>query len=71
MVAKQYLKTKIIFKNVCEKKTFNQTIRFVFEKLLKKSGSITISGRFRWGPITDEIKTLKLTVFKLRIYNFS
>ena len=28
VVAKQHLKTKIIFKNVCEKKTFNQTIGY-------------------------------------------
>ena len=36
----QYLKTMILFKNFCKKKTFNQTIRFVFEKLLKKWESI-------------------------------
>ena len=42
--ATQYLKSMIILKNFCEKKTFNQTIRFVFEKLLKKWRSI-IKGR--------------------------
>ena len=49
IVAMQYLKTMIIFKNFCEKKTFNQTVRFVFEKLLKKWGSI-VSGSFHRGP---------------------
>ena len=39
IVAMQYLKTMIIFKNFCEKKSFDQTIRSVFEKLLKKWGS--------------------------------
>ena len=45
----QYLKTVITFKNFREKKTFNQPIRFVFEKLLKNWGSI-ISGSLHWGP---------------------
>ena len=44
---------------------FSQTIRFVFEKLLKKWGSV-ISGRCT-GALTDEIKTLKLTIFRLSI----
>ena len=35
IVALHYLKTIITFKNFCEKKTFNQTIRFVFEELSK------------------------------------
>ena len=61
-----YLKTMIIFKNFCEAKTFNQTIRFVFEKLLKKWGSI-IGGRLHPAS-TDEIKTLNLTISTLRIY---
>ena len=39
----QYSKTMITFKNVCEKKTFNQTIRFVLENRLIKWGS-TIGG---------------------------
>ena len=43
IVALQYLKT-IIFKNFCEKKTFNLKIKFALEKLLKKWGSV-ISGR--------------------------
>ena len=43
IVTWQYLKTMIILKNFCEKKKFNQTIRFVFQKLLKKWGLI-ISG---------------------------
>ena len=42
----QYIKT--IFKNFSEKKSFNPTMRSVFEKLLKKWGSI-ISGRLHWG----------------------
>ena len=54
----QYLKTMIIFKKFCETKTFNQKIRFVFEKLLKKWGSI-ISGRLHPAS-TDEIKTSNL-----------
>ena len=53
----QCLKTMIIFKNFWEKKNVYQTIRFVFEKLLKKWGSI-IGGRLRWA-LTDEIKTSK------------
>ena len=35
IVSVQSLKTMKIFKNFCEKKTFNPTIRFVFEKLLQ------------------------------------
>ena len=50
----------IKFKNFCEKKAFNQTIRFVFEKLLKKWGSV-VSGRLH-RALTDEIKTLKLII---------
>ena len=59
----QYLKTMIIFKNFCEAKMFNQTIRFVFEKLLKKWGSI-ISGRLHPAS-TDEIETLNLIIYFL------
>ena len=48
IVVVKYLKTTIIiFKNVCEKKTFYQTIKFVFDKLQGKRGS-TISGRLHW-----------------------
>ena len=68
IVAMQYLETMIIFKNFCDAKTFNQTIRFVFEKLLKKLGSI-ISGRLHPAS-TDEIKTLKSTISPLRIYSY-
>ena len=68
IVVLQNLKTMIIFKNVCEAKTFNQTIGFVFEKLLKKWESI-ISGRLH-SASTDEIKTLKLTISTLRIYSY-
>ena len=56
IVAMQYLKTMIIFKNFCEKKTFYQTIKFEVEKRLKKWGSI-ISGRLQ-RVLTNEIKTL-------------
>ena len=45
----QYLKTIVILKIVCEKKTFNQTIRFVVEKLLNKWESI-ISESLDWDP---------------------
>ena len=36
VVAMQYLNAMIIVKKFCEKKMFDQTIRFVFQKLLKK-----------------------------------
>ena len=65
IVATQYLKTMMMFKNFCEKKRFNQIIRFVFEKLLKKCGSI-ISGRLNPAS-TDKIKTLKLTISTSRL----
>ena len=64
----QYLKTMIICKSFWEVKTFNQTIRFVFEKLLKMLGSI-INGRLHPAS-TDEIKTLKLTISTIRIYSY-
>ena len=64
----KYLKTMIIFKNFCEKKTFNQTIRFVCEKLLKKWESIS-SGRLH-RALADEIKTLKLIISTVRIYSY-
>ena len=59
----------IAFKNSFEAKTFNQTIRFVFEKLLKKLGSI-ISGRLHPAS-TDKTKTLILIISKLRVYSYS
>ena len=65
----RYLKTMITFKNSCEAKTFNQTIRFVFEKLLKKLESI-ISGRLHPAS-TDKIKTLILIISTLRVYSYS
>ena len=64
----QYLKTMIIFKNFCEKETFNPTIRFAFEKLLKKWDPQSV--KVCTGAPTDEIKTLKLTISTLRIYSF-
>ena len=45
----QYLKRMIVFKNFRKKETFNQTIRFVFEKLLKNWES-KINSRLRRGP---------------------
>ena len=36
VVAKQYLKTMMIFRNLCKQKTFNHTIKLVVEKQLKK-----------------------------------
>ena len=47
-VPMQYFKTMITFKNLCENKSFNLTIRSVFEKLVKKWGS-TINGCLHWG----------------------
>ena len=48
-----------------EKRAFNQTMRFVFEKLLKKWRSIINERLHR--ALTDEIKTLKLTISTVRI----
>ena len=67
IVAMQYLKTMKQLKSFCETKTCDQTICFVFEKLLKKWGSITSE---RLHPaLTDEIKTSKLTISTFRVYS--
>ena len=54
MVALQYLKIMIILKNFYETKPFNQTIRFVSEKVLKKRGSIS-GGRLH-RALTEDLK---------------
>ena len=60
----------ITFKQFCEKKSFNQAIRFVIEKLLKKLLSI-ISGRLQRSPYwSGEVKALKLTISTLEILLF-
>ena len=69
IIAMQYLKTKIVFKNFGEKKAFNQTIGFVFEKLLQKWGFI-ISGRSH-RALTNEIRTLKLTISTTIVISYS
>ena len=50
IIAMYYLKIMIILKKkICEKKSFNQTIRSLFEKMLRKWGSI-INRRLHLGP---------------------
>ena len=66
----QYLETMIIFKNFCETKTFNQPIRFVFQKILKKRDPSSSCIGHLHPALIDEIQTFKLTISTLRIYGY-